>query len=78
MYVRPDFRGTGLGRALLDALLAEARQVGYATIRLDSAGFMKTAHALYRAAGFEEIEPYPESEIPPDFQKHWVFMQKRL
>ena len=32
----------------------------------------------YRSAGFQEIEPYPESEIPPEFQRHWVFMEKQL
>ena len=78
MYVRPEFRGQGIGRALLDMLVAEAREIGYPTIRLDSARFMEAAHALYRSAGFREIEPYPESEIPPDFRKHWVFMEKQL
>lgn len=78
MYVRPEFRGLGIGRALLDGLLAEARQIPYRNVRLDSARFMETAHALYRSAGFAEIEPYPESEIPADFREHWVFMEKHL
>ena len=78
MYVRPEFRGKGIGRVLLEALIAEAQQIGYAAIRLDSARFMKEAHSLYRSAGFQEIEPYAESEIPPEFQKHWVFMEKQL
>ena len=78
MYVRPEFRGKGIGRALLEALVAEAKEIGYPTVRLDSARFMKAAHTLYRSAGFREIEPYPESEIPPEFQKHWIFMERRL
>jgi GNAT superfamily N-acetyltransferase len=78
MYVRPEFRGKGIGRVLLEALIAEARQIGYPTVRLDSARFMKAAHSLYRSAGFQEIEPYPESEIAPQFQRHWVFMEKQL
>lgn len=78
MYVRPDFRRQGLGRALLDSLIQEAKEAGYHTIRLDSARFMKSAHALYESAGFLEIPPYPESEIPPDFQAYWIFMEKRL
>src|SRR3990172_2139262 len=49
-----------------------AKLIGYQTLRLDSARFMKTAHALYRSAGFREIESYPESEIPPEFRRHWV------
>jgi GNAT superfamily N-acetyltransferase len=78
MYIRPGFRGQGLGRALLDALLAEARGIGYQTVRLDSTRFMQAAHSLYRSAGFQEIEPYPESEIPAEFRQHWVFMEKPL
>ena len=78
MYVRPEYRGKGIGRALLEILIAEAKLVGYQSVRLDSARFMKEAHTLYRSAGFAEIEPYPESEIPPDFQKHWVFMERWL
>jgi GNAT superfamily N-acetyltransferase len=78
MYVRPAFRGQGLGRELLAELIAEAKRIGYQRIRLDSAGFMVEAHSLYRSAGFREIDPYPESEIPPDFQRHWVFMEKEL
>jgi GNAT superfamily N-acetyltransferase len=78
MYVRPEFRGRGLGRGMLEALLSEARKSGYSKVRLDSARFMKAAHSLYRSAGFQEIEPYDESEIPPDFREHWIFMEKTL
>jgi GNAT superfamily N-acetyltransferase len=78
MYIRPGYRGQGLGRALLDALLAEARGIGYRKVRLDSTRFMQAAHALYRSAGFQETEPYAESEIPPEFRQHWVFMEKPL
>lgn len=78
MYVRPQYRGKGLGRDLLNELLVEARRLGYRTIRLDSARFMHEAHALYRSAGFTDISPYPESEIPSEFKQHWVFMEKDL
>lgn len=78
MYVRPDHRRAGLGRALLEGLLKEAVQLGYPMVRLDSARFMTDAHRLYRALGFEDIQPYEGSEIPLDFQPHWVFMEKEL
>jgi GNAT superfamily N-acetyltransferase len=78
MYVRPSFRGRGLGRKLLEGLIREARTIGYTRIRLDSTRFMKEAHALYRSAGFEEIDEYPESEIPEEFRAHWIFMEKHL
>ena len=78
MYVRPEFRGRGIGRVLLEALIAEAREMGYPTIRLDSTHFMETAHSLYCSVGFCEIEPYPESEIHPEYQANWIFMEKQL
>jgi GNAT superfamily N-acetyltransferase len=78
MYVRPAFRGKGLGRALLDGIIAEARQMGYPTLRLDSARFMKAAHSLYRSAGFREIAPYPGSEVPTEFQAYAIFMELPL
>lgn len=78
MYLRPEARGAGLGRAVLNALLAHAESARYTQVWLDSAGFMESAHSLYRSAGFSDIDPYPESEIPQSFQKHWVFMAKDL
>src|SRR6266508_1646810 len=78
MYVRPQARNRGLGRALLNRLLEEARQIGYERIRLDSARFMTSAHELYRSAGLHEIEAYEGSEIPHEFQNHWIFMEKLL
>ena len=37
---------------------------------------MEAAHRLYRSAGFKEIEPYEQSEIPPEAWDHWVFMER--
>jgi GNAT superfamily N-acetyltransferase len=78
MFVRPDARGAGVGRALLNALLTHAKAAGYSEVRLDSAAFMKAAHSIYRSAGFHDIDPYPESEIPSSLQSNWVFMAKHL
>jgi len=78
MHVRPEARNRGLGRALLNQLLEEAGQIGYERVRLDSARFMTEAHKLYRSAGFHEIEAYEGSEIPQEFQNHWIFMEKLL
>ena len=78
MYVRPLARKRGLGRALLDRILEEARQIGYERIRLDSARFMSDAHQLYHKSGFREIEAYEGSEIPKEFQANWIFMERAL
>ncbi len=78
MYVRPDHRGHGIGRSLWKEALSAAGQNGYTTVRLDSAGFMKEAQALYRSAGFDYIEEYPESEVPEEYRRHWVYMELGL
>lgn len=75
MYVRPLFRGKGIGRALLEVLIENAIQMGISRIRLDSARFMKAAHNLYHSFGFREIEPYNESEIPEEMRHNWIFME---
>ncbi len=63
LYVRPEDRGLGLGRMLVERLIAEARAIGYERMRLDTiASAMKDAIALYRRMGFVEIAPY--SSIP--------------
>jgi len=59
LYLRPQFRGKGLGRALADRIIAEARQIGYQRMRLDTVEpVMKDAVAMYRRIGFREIAPY--------------------
>ena len=78
MYVRDEFRGARIGQALLDRLIIEAREIGYAHLQLDSARFMHTARRLYRSAGIEVIEPYAKSEIPERFQTNWIFMEREL
>ena len=78
MYVRPKARKRGLGRALLNELLEQSHQIGYQRVRLDSARFMSEAHQLYRTSGFREIGAYEGSEIPKEFQSHWLFMERDL
>lgn len=63
LYVASEGRGSGLGRALVDAVIAEARRIGYREMRLDSLPTMTAAIALYRAWGFQEIPPYYETPV---------------
>ena len=58
LYVRPAFRRFGLGRTLAQALLDEARGVGYSAMVLDTLDEMESARELYASLGFEEIPPY--------------------
>ncbi len=78
VYVRPDFRGQGVGKALLRKLIDESIVIGYTRLRLESSRFMTEAHHLYRSMGFAEIEPFDQSEIPEEFRSNQVFMEKTL
>lgn len=64
LYVRPEGRGTGAGRALTREVIASAAAAGYREILLDTLPQMTAAIALYRALGFEEVPAYWNSPLP--------------
>lgn len=73
LYVSPEGRGAGLGRRLIEAVLAEARRLGHREVRLDTLPSMDGAIALYRALGFEPIPPYYDTPVPGT-----LFLRRRL
>jgi putative acetyltransferase len=64
LYLRPSFRGKGLGRVIAEKIIAEARNIGYRNMRLDTIEpIMKDAVEMYRKLGFREIAPYRPNPI---------------
>jgi ribosomal protein S18 acetylase RimI-like enzyme len=73
LYVRPSARGSGTGRALVEASISRARELGYTAMRLDTLARMDAARALYLSLGFRRIERYNENPI-----EGVLFFQLRL
>jgi GNAT superfamily N-acetyltransferase len=78
MYVRPSGRGEGAGRAIVERLVADARELGYTTLYLESASFMHEAHALYRSVGFVETASYAGREFEGVAHDVSIFMRLGL
>jgi len=58
LFVSPEGRGTGVGKALAEAVVVEAKRLGYGKMVLDTLGSMTTPLKLYRGLGFRDIDPY--------------------
>ena len=64
LYTRPEARGAGVGKALVDAVIAAAREIGYTRMRLDTIpSIMASAVKMYRGLGFREIPAYTENPV---------------
>ncbi len=63
LFVRPVFRGRGFGRSCAERIVREAREMGYAVMRLNTLPSMREAISLYRSMGFSMIECYTETPV---------------
>jgi len=73
LYVREQFRGLGFGRALVEAVIEEARKFDYNYMRLDTVPSMEVASTLYMSVGFKKISTYRYNPI-----EDAVFMELKL
>lgn len=64
LYVRPAFRGLGYGRVLTRTVLADAFQIGYVRVVLDTLPTMSEAQAMYESLGFRDIPAYTFNPVP--------------
>ena len=76
LYVRPGCRGMGVGKRLVEASLAKAREFGYGCVRLDTLAFMDSALGLYKSVGFYEIGPY--RDVSDSLKAHIRFLEIKL
>ena len=76
MYVLPQYRGLGIGKALALELIQDAKEIGYVRMRLDTASFLTAARKLYESLGFQLIEPY--NDVPEDIRQIALFMELSL
>ncbi len=64
LYVQSSRRGSGLGRRLAEAAIAEGCRLGYASMRLDTLPGMEAAQALYEELGFRDVAAYTDNPVP--------------
>lgn len=76
MFVSSGFHGRGVGKLLAEAILTEARRLGYRRMMLDTGPKQVEAQTLYRRFGFTDCEPY--YDLPPHLRDWLVFMQLDL
>jgi len=73
MYLKPEWRGRGFGKVLMDISLQAARELRYKKVRLDTLDTMHAAIAVYKKAGFYEIPKYRENPFG-----NAVFMEREV
>ena len=78
LYVRPQYRGDGIGRALVRRLIEEMRTEGFETLLLGVSPYHEGAQSLYLSLGFEWRSKYEENAVPPSLREDWQFMEYSL
>ena len=76
VYIAPEAQGAGLGRAMMERLIADCRDLGFTRILMDTGKVMTTAQRLYEGLGFRRRGPY--QEMPPEAEGRMVFYEMPL
>lgn len=74
VFIRQEYRGNGLGRALVEEMLDAAREEGFETFRLNVSPYHERAQALYESLGFEETPPPEWTDVTEAYHDDWVFL----
>jgi putative acetyltransferase len=64
LFMRCEYRGRGIGRMLAQAVIDEARRIGYSRMCLDTLETLESAIALYESLGFRRTAPYYDNPLP--------------
>ena len=80
MFIRPEYQGKGFGKEMMNRLEDKAREFGFSTLRLDTAGFAEAAVHIYRKVGFIEVGKYSgdEWEERSDTDDILIYFEKKL
>ena len=76
LFVDAQFHGKRVGRSLCEAIISQARAIGYSSMRLDTGVKQTEAQSLYRTLGFKEIKAY--YAVPKRLEESLVFMELNL
>ncbi len=78
LYVRPEAKGCGLGRAIVDARIEAAREMGWRTLLVDAVKGNREMSRIYEKLGFRYIDRYPECSDPGEVAEFFIYMQLDL
>lgn len=76
LFVKPEYRSKGVGKALANEIISEAKKKGYKKMLLDTGDFMVAAQKLYSSLGFRIVDQY--YDVPAEVLKRTVFMELSL
>lgn len=78
VFVRPEHRGRGLGRLLVETMIKEATEDGFEAVRLNVSPYHERARDLYQSLGFNVVSAPQWTDVPPELHDDWQFLRRSL